>query len=256
MEKTIIALAQSASTRGDIEANLRKHLDFTAMAAEKGAQLVVFPELSLTGYEPDLAEELAFSEDDKRLGPLKELAVINSIIILAGAPYRSESGIQIAAFILYPDGKTLVYTKHFLHSGEEKFFVPGNLNPAIRLGAEKIAVAVCADMANPQHAKEAAGAGSTIYLGSAFITPGGYEADARILENYAQNYSMTVMMVNYSGPSGGFNSAGRSGVWSETGALAGELAGDGEGILLVTKENNCWKCEDLFVPVAKAVQKE
>lgn len=252
--KTTIALAQSASTRGDTEANLRKHMEFTALAAEKGAQLIVFPELSLTGYEPDIAAELAFPEDDKRLIPLKELAVRQQIIILAGAPFRSEKGLHIAAFIFYPDRPTAVYTKHYLHPGEENFFTPGSLNPVISLGEEKIAVAVCADMANPLHAQEAAGAGCTIYLGSAFITPGGYEADARILKNYAHNHCMTVMMANYSGRSGGFDSAGRSAVWSETGDLAGELAGDGEGVLLATKENNHWKCEGISMPLPKAVK--
>lgn len=251
MPETIIALAQSASLRGDTEANLQKHMEFTALAAEKRAQLIVFPELSLTGYEPDLAAELAFTEDDARLKPLKDLAELHRIIIVAGAPFCTESALHIAAFILYPCGEGSVYTKHYLHEGEEKFFVAGRLNPAILLGEEKIAMAVCADIANPVHAKDAARAGSTIYLASAFITPGGYEAEARILKNYARKHSMTVMKANYSGQSGGFPSAGRSAIWSANGELTGELPGEGEGILLAKKEKTGWKCEGISMPGPK-----
>ena len=241
MDKTIFALAQSASIKGDIEKNLQKHRQFIELAAEKGSHLIAFPELSLTGYEPDLAAGLAFVRNDERLNPLVELSAKHQIIIVAGAPYQSEIGLHIAAFILYPNRKIAVYTKRYLHSGEEKVFIPGDLNPAICLGKEKIAIAVCADMANPLHPKEASRAGSTLYLASAFITPGGYEMDASILKGYAQKHTMAVMMVNYSGESGGYLSAGQSAVWSEKGELVGKVKENKESILFVTKEVNTWK---------------
>jgi hypothetical protein len=55
-----IAVAQTCPVRGDVETNLAQHLRLTALAASEGAQVVVFPELSLTGYEIGLAERLAF----------------------------------------------------------------------------------------------------------------------------------------------------------------------------------------------------
>lgn len=65
-----LAAAQTAPIRGDVEANLRQHAHLVRAAAEQGAEILVFPELSLTGYELNLAAELAFAEDDARLAPL------------------------------------------------------------------------------------------------------------------------------------------------------------------------------------------
>jgi predicted amidohydrolase len=48
-----VALAQINPTVGDIEGNARKISDYTARAREDGAALVVFPELTLTGYPPE-----------------------------------------------------------------------------------------------------------------------------------------------------------------------------------------------------------
>jgi predicted amidohydrolase len=55
MRGPILAVAQSASTRGDIEANVETHVRFAETARRHGARLSLFPELSLTGYEPDIA---------------------------------------------------------------------------------------------------------------------------------------------------------------------------------------------------------
>src|SRR5262245_53260102 len=54
-----IAAAQVPSVRGDIDANIAIHAAAMAAAARHGVTVLVFPELSLTGYEPDLAAELA-----------------------------------------------------------------------------------------------------------------------------------------------------------------------------------------------------
>jgi predicted amidohydrolase len=55
-----IAVAQTCPVKGDVQANLAEQLRLTQIAASEGAQIVVFPELSLTGYELRLARALAF----------------------------------------------------------------------------------------------------------------------------------------------------------------------------------------------------
>ncbi len=56
-----IAAAQVASVGGDITGNIRTHAAAIGSAAERGVSVLVFPELSLVGYEPDLADELAIT---------------------------------------------------------------------------------------------------------------------------------------------------------------------------------------------------
>ena len=69
-----IAAAQIPSVRGAIEENIATHTAAIAAAARNGVTVLVFPELSLTGYEPDLAAELAMTAADSRLAPLVALA--------------------------------------------------------------------------------------------------------------------------------------------------------------------------------------
>lgn len=59
MSSPVLVAAQCAVQAGDLAANLALHLDFMRRAAEQGARLIVFPELSLSGYEPALASALA-----------------------------------------------------------------------------------------------------------------------------------------------------------------------------------------------------
>src|SRR5436309_1732437 len=81
-----IAAAQVASVRGDVEGNIGVHAAALAAAAGHGVSVLVFPELSLTGYEPDLAAELAVTTDDGRLAPLLALARRHRIEAVVGAP--------------------------------------------------------------------------------------------------------------------------------------------------------------------------
>jgi predicted amidohydrolase len=86
-----IAAAQVPSTRGDIATNIVTHAATIAAAAKHGVRVLVFPELSLTGYEPDLAAELAITGMEKRLAPLSALARQHQIEVVLGAPLRADA---------------------------------------------------------------------------------------------------------------------------------------------------------------------
>src|SRR5262245_58920384 len=109
-----LAAAQTVPHRGDVDANLADHIRLIRAAADGQARVLVFPELSLTGYELDLADTLAFSERDPRLAPLIELAASYTMTLVVGAPVRIESRLHIGAFILSPDRSVDIYTKHLL----------------------------------------------------------------------------------------------------------------------------------------------
>ena len=97
-----LAAAQTIAVAGDIPANLQRHLAFMGVAAEHGVQVLVFPELSLTGYEPALAAGLAIAPDDMVLAPLREMAQALRLTAVVGMPIRlaPEAGVAIGALVL------------------------------------------------------------------------------------------------------------------------------------------------------------
>ena len=89
MQRLRIALAQIAPRLGQLDENLARHLALIAEARERGAGLLVFPELGLTGYLlQDLAAEVAMRLDDPRLAALaaatEDLSVIVSFVEESG----------------------------------------------------------------------------------------------------------------------------------------------------------------------------
>jgi predicted amidohydrolase len=118
----ILASAQTKPKRGDIEYNLKDHYRLIEKASDQGTDLIVFPEMSITGYEREDAYKFTFSENDSRLDNLRKMAHDKKIIIVAGAPIIIDLDLFIGSFILYPNGSISIYTKQFLHLGEEEFF--------------------------------------------------------------------------------------------------------------------------------------
>jgi NAD+ synthase (glutamine-hydrolysing) len=160
-----IALAQVNGTVGDLTGNADLIIDWTRRAAERGAQLVVFPEMFLTGYPvEDLALRKSFVDAsiqtlaatarrlaDAGLGGVPVVAgyldrrsdVVDRVGQPAGAPLD-------AAAVLY-DGRVAVRTaKHHLPNygvfDEYRYFVRGDRLPVFRLHGVDIAVAVCEDL--------------------------------------------------------------------------------------------------------------
>lgn len=230
-----LAAAQMKAVPQYTEANIRNHIRMIDLAAEQGVGFILFPEMSLTGYERELASEMSFSVNDVRLAAFKEKAVKHTMIIVVGAPIRIETELFIGSFVFTPDGSSVVYTKQYLHEGEEKFFVPGFVNnPLIEMGSEKVSIAICADLVNPLHPERAAKKRTTVYAASIFYTPGGIGEAHEQLGSYAKKYGMQVLTANYAGSSYGLQSAGRSAYWNSAGERMGELNHAEEGLLVVT----------------------
>jgi predicted amidohydrolase len=254
-----ISVAQTVPVRGGLEENLARHTRLARRAAEHGAKVVLFPELSLTGYELDLADELAFVEHDPRIFPLLKLARDRAFTLVVGAPVRLDGKLHIGAFILGADGHVEVYTKHHLGTfppsaavdgtvppGEPTFFTPGTRNPLLDVGGKPAVVAVCADTGRPSHAAEAAARGAKTYLASMFVIPSDYESEAENLRSHALTHSMVVAAANFGGHSGGLATAGRSAIWSEQGELIGQLPAAGSGVLVAIESASGWRTESFI----------
>lgn len=233
-----IAAAQIKSFAQDTEANIGNHLRMITLAAKQEVSLIVFPEMSLTGYELELAESMAFNQNDERIAVFKELAVQFKMMIVVGAPIKIGNELYIGSFIFAPDGTTHIYTKQYLHTGEEVYFSSGlDFNPILEWGGERISFAICADITNPLHPKAASDNDTTLYVPSIFYsTPTGIVEAYRQLSGYAEAYGMFILMANFTGYSYGLEARGKSGYWDHTGKLVANLDETEEGLLVITKD--------------------
>ena len=250
----VIAAAQTVPVRDDVDANLAQHVRLARIAAEEEAQVLVFPELSLTGYELDLAAGLAFSPSDPRLGPLVEAASADAMTLIVGAPVRIGGRLHIGAFVLAPDGRIEIYTKRHLGAfpasascdgvvpaAEATVFQPGDLDPLVRIGEGSAAVAVCADALRPSHPRQAAMRGATIYLASMFVIRSSLESETETVRANAAAHSLAVALANYGGPSGGLAAGGRSAIWSEHGERLVQLDAAGAGVAVALETAAGWR---------------
>ncbi|WP_158700975.1 carbon-nitrogen hydrolase family protein [Phytohalomonas tamaricis] len=215
-----IAVAQVPSVKGDIACNIATHLQAIAVAGAEGVSVLIFPELSLTGYEPELAAALAFTCDDSRLAPLIEAARAHNLYIIVGAPLAGDPLPRIGALIVSPTGEVSSYAKMYLHEGEECYFSPGDAHHLLDIGGHTMALAVCADTSQAAHASACAAQGADIYLTSMLISANGYEHDTVQLASYARDHKMLVAMANHNRPTGGLAAIGKSAMWTAAGRLA------------------------------------
>lgn len=242
------AIVQTVVVKGDIVANVARHVTLAQAAAGHGARLALFPELALTGYEPSLATALALDDADSRLEPLREAAVRLGIVLVTGAPWRSAGLPRIAALSFLPDGRLQVYTKQSLHGGEEAAFAAGNGGAGLRIGGAQVALAVCADIMHAGHPAAAASAGANLYAASMLVSENGYGHDAGLLRGYAREHRMAVAMANHGGPTGGWACAGRSALWDENGNVVIAADGIGECLLLACRDRDGWHASAVDIP--------
>jgi NAD+ synthase (glutamine-hydrolysing) len=149
-----IAAAQINPTVGDIAGNVEKILQHIGRAKELGAQLVVFPELSLVGYPPrDLLERASFI--DRNIDALNDLAAkAKDISVLVGYveknPVAEGKQLYNAAALL--EGGELAYVtyKSLLPAydvfDESRYFEPAGGTTPIKIGSQKVALTICEDI--------------------------------------------------------------------------------------------------------------
>jgi len=236
-----IAAAQTSSVAGDIVSNIERHVEFVRRAKTYDANCIVFPELSLTGYEPKLAAKTALQPTDDVLVPLRELSNECRITIIAGCPIASDSDKPfLGAFIFQPDRAVAVYRKRFLHGDETQYFVEANRCVVVESCGRKIGVAICADINEPHHAEETSQQGTTIYAAGVAITPNGIIEAETNMAQYATKYKMLTLMANYASPTGGYSIAGRSAIWNEQGKMLAQAGSSGEHLVLATYTSQGW----------------
>ncbi|KOC88987.1 carbon-nitrogen hydrolase family protein [Winslowiella iniecta] len=237
-----VAAAQYASRSRDIDGNISHHLSFIQQAASQNVDLLLFPQLSLTGYEIDAGRELALSLDDTRLDVLAEAAQHHQMNIIVGMPLRAGDSYHIAAVSFLSEGTRLAYAKRNLRGREVEFFQPGYGGPVFGSHSRNVAMAVCADIAVEQFAREASENGADLYATGVLISEPDYASHCNYLASWAVNYQMTVLMANHAQPTGGYQSVGGSAFWDASGKQIIRCK-NGEQLLIARRDKQGWQGE-------------
>jgi predicted amidohydrolase len=231
-----ICIAQIAPIKGNISANIKIHKRCIELAASFKAEAIFFPELSLTGYEPELAKELATHQNDTRLAVFQQLSDLYNIIIGLGLPTLGESQIRISMIIFAPNQPRQTYSKQQLHSDELPYFEKGNGQLIIQANETHIAPAICYESLQSNHVEKAYQMGANVYLASVAKPAKGVEKAYDFYPTIAKKKAMPVLMTNCIGFCENFLSVGKSAVWSKEGKLLGQLDENEEGILIFDTE--------------------
>ncbi len=225
----VIAVAQPSCSAYDVEANAYAHAEAVRAAA---ARVVVFPELSLTGYELDAP---AVDPDDPRLGPIVAACAAQGSVALVGAPVRDTPAgprprtEHIAMLAI--DGKhaRVAYRKMWLGTAEAQRFDPGPAPAALDIDGWRLGLAICKDTGVTQHATDTVALGIDVYV--AGTVKGADEATLQHdrARRIAIDHNIWVVVASFAGSTGGgyVDTAGRSAIWAPGGAV---VAGAGPDV--------------------------
>jgi predicted amidohydrolase len=237
-----IAAAQVASVRGDIDGNIATHAAAISAAATHKVAVLVFPELSLTGYEPELAAELATTASDGRLAPLLALARQHQMAVIVGAQLvNAPAKPALGAILITASGTTRTYRKMHLGTNERTYFAPGDTPLTFSLSGHTVGVAICADSSQPTHPQADADLGANIYAAGVFLNAEWYATDEPRLAGYAERHRMLTLMANHADSVGTYISVGKSAVWAPRGVLLVQAKRVESALLVATNKNAAWR---------------
>jgi len=205
-ENLRIAMAQINCTVGDFKGNLRKITEYTAKAEKAGADIVVFPELAVTGYPPeDLLLKPKFVEDN--IAALKEFArSVKDTAVVVGFVDKKGNHIYNAAAVLYA-GK-IIGAHHKTHLpnysvfDEKRYFTPGEKNIVFKLGEVTFGVNICEDIwhkEGPAKCQAALGAGLIININASPYYMGKIKERQAVIKAQVKQCHVGMVYVNLVG---------------------------------------------------------
>ncbi|QQQ79692.1 carbon-nitrogen hydrolase family protein [Saccharothrix sp. 6-C] len=222
----------------DVAANVAAHVEAVRAA---GARVVVFPELSLTGYHFD-APVVPF----ELVRPLVRACAETGTVAFAGAPVGGAfggsggagsgwgggpvGGPNIGVLEVSGAGVRVAYRKMWLGGREAVRFRPGDAPAVVEVDGVRLGLAVCKDTGVPRHVADTVALGVDVYAAGVLE----HAWDAGVVEERARRialgHGVWVAIASFAGPTGeGYEStAGRSAVWDPSGGMI-TSAGTGVG---------------------------
>lgn len=168
-EKLTIALAQIDMLVGDVAGNADRAIHYACKARdESGADLVVFPELALSGYPP---EDLLFRKDfigDCKQAVFRVAEQTKGIDVVIGVPWSDQAGLHNAACLLRDGRIEARYYKQRLPNyavfDEKRYFVAGTESCVFDCKGHRLGLSICEDIWHPEPARAARAAGAELLI--------------------------------------------------------------------------------------------
>jgi len=264
MNEINVALAQINCKAGDKKYNIEKMVKHIRKAKKKEANLIVFPELSLTGYiVRDLIYELAEPIKGPSMRLLEEVAKKEKVYIVFGFVERSEKAHAVlynTAVLLGPEGFVGKYQKMHLptHSifEEKRYFRQGYQAPVFDTGIGKVGLMICYDIFFPEIARMLRLNGSQLIIcmsASPAVRRRFFEVltVARAMEN-----TTYLAFVNLVGMEDGFQFWGGSRIIAPNGGIIAQAKYDEEDQVIGRLDYADLKRTETFVPALRDLRPE
>jgi predicted amidohydrolase len=263
-DKIKLALAQISSKRESKSENLSKIEKLTLKAKQQGADLIVFPEMSLTGYVLlDQVYELAETVPGPSTQKIEALAKKTGMHIVFGMPELSEitkATVFNTAVLVGPKGLIGKYRKMYLptHSvfEEKRYFRPGYEEAAFQTDLGNLGLTICYDVFFPEVFRLTRLKGAQLIIcisASPAVRRGYFEilTSARALENTA-----FLAYVNLAGVEDGLQFWGGSRLVSPTGDVLAKAKYDEEDFVVCELDFGDLKAAETFIPTLRDLRPE
>jgi NAD+ synthase (glutamine-hydrolysing) len=202
MKSLRLALCQINTTVGDIEGNLEKILYFIKKAKEEKAEIVVFPELALTGYIPE--DLLLYPQFINRAKESLEIVVkeVSDQVVILGLPFKQEDLYNSAAVLA--DRKLVdlyhkIYLPNYSVFDEVRYFKSGKRAPVYEYGSVLFGLNICEDIFHstfPSPFQAYSGAELIINISASPFYVGKFERKLRMLATRAFDFGVFIVYLN------------------------------------------------------------
>lgn len=168
-----VAVAQ-ISIADSLKVNLSRIIALAREAARRGAKLIVFPEMCLTGYSPQVLKDSRLPEELREASEtLARWAARLDLGLVIGRAEVLEGRYYNAASVFLPDGRVHTYYKIYLTEAEARYFSPGKIPLVFEYSGHRFGIIICRDQNYPELARRLRqeGAEALLILSAHFYSP-------------------------------------------------------------------------------------
>jgi NAD+ synthase (glutamine-hydrolysing) len=257
MKRLRLALAQINTTVGDLDGNAAKVIEHADRAREMGADLVAFPELTITGYPPeDLLLRARFIEDN--IATLRRLAAEVSGITAVVGFVDADADLYNAAAVLHGGEIAGVYHKQYLPNygvfDERRYFLEGQRGTLFTIAGAKVGLSICEDLWYAEGAAQSlglAGADVVINISGSPYHHGKRHFRQRMFATRASDNAVIVAHVNLIGGQDELVFDGNSMVFDHEGEMIAHAPSFEEHLLVIDLDLESLRLGRLHVPMRR-----